>query len=51
MIFRCNKMKDIRIPNFVLNNVLFTSVTKYKYLGHCISDDLSDDYDMARQYR
>ena len=51
MIFRCNKMKDIRIPNFVLNNVLLTRVTKYKYLGHCISDDLSDDDDMARQYR
>ena len=35
MIFRCNKMKDIRIPNFELNNVLLTRVTKYKYLGHC----------------
>ena len=44
-------MKDIRIPNFELNNVLLTRVTKYKYLGHCISDDLSDDDDMARQYR
>ena len=44
-------MKDIRIPNFVLNNVLLTRVTKYKYLGHCISDNLSDDDDMARQYR
>ena len=54
MIFRCNEMKDIRIPNFALNNVLLTRVTKYKYLGHCItaiSDDLSDDDDMARQYR
>ncbi len=40
MIFRCNKMKGIRIPNFELNNVLLTRVTKYKYLGHCISDDL-----------
>ena len=38
MIFRCNKMKDIRIANFELNNVLLTRVTKYKYLGHCISD-------------
>ena len=51
IILRCNKMKDIRIPNFELNNVLLTRVTKYKYLGHCISDDLSDDDDMARQYR
>ena len=51
MIFRCNKMKDICIPNVVLNNVLLTRVIQYKYLGHCISDDLSDDEDMARQYR
>ena len=51
LIFRCNKMKDIRIPNFELNNVLLTRVTKYKYIGHCISDDLRDDDDMARQYR
>ena len=40
-------MKDIHIPKFVLNNVLLTRVTKYKYIGHCISDD----DDMARQYR
>ena len=34
-------------------NVLSTRVglTKYKYIGHCISDDLSDDDDMARQCR
>ena len=50
MIFCCNKMKDIHIPNFLLNNVLLTRVTKYKYLGHCISDARDDD-DMARQYR
>ena len=42
---------NFHIPNFLLNNVLLTRVTKYKYLGHCISDDLSDDDDMARQYR
>ena len=35
----------------LLNNVLLTRVTKYKYIGHCISDDLSDDDDMAGQYR
>ena len=51
ILTRDNKMKDIHIPNFLLNNVLLTRVTKYKYLGHCISDDLSDDDDMARQYR
>ena len=44
-------MKNIRIPNFVLNNVFLTRVTKYKYLGLCISDYLSDDDDMTTQYR
>ena len=51
MILCCNKMKDIHIPNFVLNNELLTRVTKYKYLGHCKSDDLSDYDDIARHYR
>ena len=51
MILCSNKMKYIHIPNFVLNNVLLTRVTKYKYIGHCKSDDLSDDDDMARRYR
>ena len=46
MIFRFNKIKYIRIPNFVLNIVLLTRVTKYKYIGQCTSDDLSDDDDI-----
>ena len=36
VFFCCNKMKYIRIKNFVLNNVLLTRVTEYKYIGHCI---------------
>ena len=31
-------MKDIHIPNFVLNNVLLTRVTKYKYLGQIYAE-------------
>ena len=46
-----NKTKYAFDELILLNNVLLTRVTKYKYLGHCISDDLSDDDDMARQYR
>ena len=44
-------MRITALSNSLLNNVLLTRVTKYKYLCHCISDDLSDDDDMARQYR
>ena len=34
-----------------MNNVLLTRVTKYKYHGDSMNDDLSDDDDMDRQYR
>ena len=34
-----------------MNNVLLTRVTKYKYHGDSMNDDLSDDDDLARQYR
>ena len=34
-----------------MNNVLLTRVTKYKYHGDSMNDDISDDDDLARQYR
>ena len=37
--------------NFVLNDEILTRVNKCKYLGHGLSEDLSDDDDMARQYK
>ena len=38
-------------PTFVLANQELDVVNVYKYLGHIISDDLSDDLDISRQYR
>ena len=50
-IFCCNEMTDIHITNFVFNNVLLTRLSTCKCLGHRLSDDLSHDDEMARQYR
>ena len=49
MVFCCNLLKDIPVPNFMLNGVPINKVSNCKYLGHCINDKLIDDDDMARQ--
>ena len=49
MVFCCNLLKDIPVPNFMLNGVLIDKVSNCNYLGHCINDILIDDDDMARQ--
>ena len=45
------KCKDIHMPNFVLNDEILTRVNKCKYIGHALTEVLSDDDDMARQYK
>ena len=37
------------VPEFEINNTAIDRVSMYKYLGHCINDELSDDDDMTRQ--
>ena len=49
MVFCCNLLKDIPVPNLMLNGVAIDKVSNCKYLGHCINDKLIDDDDMARQ--
>ena len=51
MVFCCNLLKDIPVPNFMLNGVAIDKVSNCKYLGHCINDKLIDDDDMARQHK
>ena len=54
MIYRSMTLKGCRptIPNFKLNGIiLLHMVASYKYLGHYITDDLSDDDDINRQRR
>ena len=51
MVFCCNLLKDIPVPNFMLNGVPIDKVSNCKYIGHCINDKLIDDDDMARQHK
>ena len=51
MIFCCKRFKDIHIPNVVLNGETLPRVNKCKYLGHIITEDLSGNNDMSRQYK
>ena len=39
----------INVPKVFLNVNLLRWVTKYKYLGTILTDDLSDDFNMLRQ--
>ena len=48
-MFCCNLLKDIPVPNFMLNGVAIDKVSNCKYIGHSINDKLIDDDDMARQ--
>ena len=39
MIFSCKMFKDIHIPNLLLNGETLPELSKYKYLGHIITED------------
>ena len=49
LVFRSKLLKNVRVPEFEINNTAIYSGSMYKYLGHCINDELSDDDDMTRQ--
>ena len=49
LIVRSKDDKRAVFPNFVLSNVNLVVCNETKYLGHYISDDLSDDKDIHRQ--
>ena len=51
LIYRSMTLKGCTIPNFNLNGMILHVVASYKYLGHYITDDLSDDDDINRQRR
>lgn len=50
MIFRCGKGPDNILPINLCGTAL-SIVHKFKYLGHIIRDDLSDEADLERQRR
>ena len=38
-------------PSFAVNDIAIGEVAKVKYLGHVITNDMTDDADMMRQRR
>ena len=42
-MIQINDFERMSIPNFKLNGIVLHVVASYKYLGHYITDDLSDD--------
>ena len=51
MIYRSMTLKGCTIPKFNQNGMILHVVASYKYRGHYITDDLSDDDDINRQRR
>ena len=49
MILRTKEDKKLHFPSFYLNDSELTTVTKAKYLGHILRNDLCDDDDIQRQ--
>ena len=49
MFFKPDSMLNIRMPNFKICNEDIKVVHKYTYLGHILTDTLSDDLDILRQ--
>ena len=50
LVFHSKLLKNVHVPEFEINNTAIDRVSMYKYLGHCINDELSDDDDMTRQH-
>ena len=51
MLFKSKFMSNFKIPSFKLNNNFIESVDNFKYLGHFITENLSDKVDIERQRR
>ena len=51
MIFTSKILKGCTILDFKLNGITLNVLETYKYLGHYITEDLSDDADINRQRR
>ena len=47
----CSPYKTVTDPVFCIQNNLIERKTKAKYLGHIISEDMSDDADVFRQVK
>ncbi|CAL4204669.1 unnamed protein product, partial [Meganyctiphanes norvegica] len=51
MFFKPQYLSKINMPVFKMHNESIETVTEYTYLGHILTDTLSDDLDILRQRR
>ena len=51
MYFKPQWLKDLEMPVYKMNNERIDHVKEYTYLGHILTDTLSDDLDILRQRR
>lgn len=51
LVFRGKNKNPSYVPPVTLSGSLLRRVTKFKYLGHIVTEDLKDDLDMERERR
>ncbi|XP_063545730.1 uncharacterized protein LOC134753721 [Cydia strobilella] len=51
LVFKSGKVKPMNFPPIKLNGSALQVVTKFKYLGHVVTEDLKDDSDLERERR
>ena len=51
MVFKCFSLRNIVVPSFSIDGQILDTCISYKYLGHIITDDCSDNSDINRQCR
>jgi hypothetical protein len=51
LVFKAGNKKPKYVPPLKLGGTELTKVTKFKYLGHWVTEDLSDDLDVERERR
>ena len=48
---RRNMIVDSSFPNFTLNGITLQFVSEFRYLGHIVNNEFSDDNDIKREIR
>ncbi|XP_041972074.1 uncharacterized protein LOC121728043 [Aricia agestis] len=51
LVFKVGKAKPVHVPPVTINGTALKIVSKFKYLGHIINEDLRDDDDIERARR
>ncbi|XP_063530760.1 uncharacterized protein LOC134741794 [Cydia strobilella] len=51
LLFKAGTKKPMYIPPLKLGGVELKTVTQFKYLGHWVTEDLTDDLDVERERR